>query len=96
MKQKTYTHKCAQMPEDEFAEKQRGWHIHKTNKPHSQYRVDLKDGICIYCSADLNLIDGSKKIKSNKEPTVWVWVLPSASLLFMFVAGFVIGWVLRV
>jgi len=43
-------HKCDKMPSTEFAEKQQSfWHIHSTDKKHSQYRVDLKDGICPYC-----------------------------------------------
>lgn len=47
-------HKCDKMPQNEFAEKQQGnWHIHKTDKKHSEYREDLKDDICPYCNKTL-------------------------------------------
>jgi hypothetical protein len=43
------------MPGHLFIEKQkRHWHIHSREKPHSQYRIDLKDSICPYCGVDLN------------------------------------------
>lgn len=48
-------HKCDQMPEYEFAEKQNlGWHIHSVNMLHSQFRIDLKDGVCPYCKIELS------------------------------------------
>lgn len=52
---KTGYHKCAEMPQNEFIERQQNfWHIHKTDIPHSKYRKDLRDGICPYCNENLN------------------------------------------
>ena len=43
-------HRCTKMPSNEFCEKQQlNWHIHKTDKEHSEYRKDLIDDICPYC-----------------------------------------------
>lgn len=48
-------HKCDDMPEDEFMEIQQTlWHIHKTNKLHSEYRINVNDGICPYCGEQLS------------------------------------------
>lgn len=50
------THICKQMPDDEFAEKENTcWHIHKKDKKHSDFRFDLKSGICPYCRKDLEV-----------------------------------------
>lgn len=47
-------HICSTMPVSEFAEiQQSGWHIHKTTMKHSEYRVEIEDGICPYCGRDL-------------------------------------------
>ncbi len=49
-------HQCPQMPRNHFAEKQLlYWHVHRTGTPHSEFRVDLRDGICPYCGKNLDV-----------------------------------------
>ena len=51
---RTGYHKCAAMPELEFAEKQgRGWHIHRADMPHGKHRVNIKSDVCPYCNRQL-------------------------------------------
>lgn len=52
--QRTGYHKCLDMPEEEFIEKQQSnWHIHRINEPHSKYRINIHNNICPYCMKEL-------------------------------------------